>query len=80
MGRGGRRARGEAVRLDAASAKTRATRSWLRDRGRKVEGRYLDNADGVAQVEGYEDTLPGDPWTQNVRVPEEEALDTEAAG
>ena len=46
----------------------------------KVEGRYLDNADGVAQVEGYEDTLPGDPWTQNVRVPEEEALDTEAAG
>ena len=32
----------------------------------KVEGRYLDNADD------YEDTLPGDLWTQNVRVPEDE--------
>lgn len=38
----------------------------------KVSGRYLDNADSVAQQEGFEDTLPGDTWTVNVRVPPEE--------
>ena len=40
----------------------------------KVEGRYLDTADD------YEDTLPGEAWAQNVRVPEDEQPAEVAAG